>query len=281
MINYKGTLLPEDSPIFDARNRGFTLGDAVYEEIKAVNGQLYFWEDHYLRLMASMRILRMEIPMNFTLEYLEEQIQDLLKANELLDKPAFVKIYVYRESGSQLLPEGNEVAFTITTETGKQPFYTLSEAPYELELFKDFYINADMLSNLNTNNHILSVVGSIFARENGYQDCFLLNAKKNVVSALNGNIFLVQGKQVKTPPLGDGCKDGIVRKKLLGILKNSEHYEVREESISPFELQKADALFITNIRAGILPVTKYRKAEYSADLARELIGKLNAAARLG
>ncbi|MBT8221538.1 MAG: aminotransferase class IV [Eudoraea sp.] len=274
-------MLPEDSPIFDARNRGFTLGDAVYEEIKAVNGQLYFWEDHYLRLMASMRILRMEIPMNFTLEYLEEQIQDLLEANELLDKPAFVKIYVYRESGSQLLPEGNEVAFTITTETGKQPFYTLSEAPYELELFKDFYTNADMLSNLNTNNHILSVVGSIFARENGYQDCFLLNAKKNVVSALNGNIFLVQGKQVKTPPLGDGCKDGIVRKKLLGILKNSEHYEVREESISPFELQKADALFITNIRAGILPVTKYRKAEYSADLARELIGKLNAAARLG
>ncbi|MBT8178526.1 MAG: aminotransferase class IV [Eudoraea sp.] len=281
MINYKGTLLPEDSPIFDARNRGFTLGDAVYEEIKAVNGQLYFWEDHYLRLMASMRILRMEIPMNFTLEYLEEQIQDLLKANELQDKPAFVKIYVYRESGSQLLPEGNEVAFTITTETGKQPFYTLPEAAYELELFKDFYINADMLSNLNTNNHILSVVGSIFARENGYQDCFLLNAKKNVVSALNGNIFLVQGKQGKTPPLGDGCKDGIVRKKLLGILKNSEHYQVREESISPFELQKADGLFITNIRVGILPVTKYRKAEYSGDLARELIGKLNAAARLG
>jgi len=223
----------------------------------------------------------MEIPMNFTLEYLEEQIQDLLKANELQDKPAFVKIYVYRESGSQLLPEDDEVAFTITTETGKQPFYTLPEAPYELELFKDFYINADMLSNLNTNNQILSVVGSIFARENGYQDCFLLNAKKNVVSALNGNIFLVQGKQVKTPPLSDGCKDGIVRKKLLGILQNSERYEVQEESISPFELQKADGLFITNIRVGILPVTKYRKAEYSADLPRELIGKLNAAARLG
>ena len=281
MINYKGTLLSEDSAILDVANRGFTLGDAVYEELKVVNGHLYFWEDHYLRLMASMRILRMEIPMTFTLEYLEEQIHELLKANKLMDKPAFVRIQVYRESGNQLLPEDNEAAYVITTELGTQPFYTLSEEQYELELFKDFYSNADMLSNLNTNNRILSVVGSIYARENGYQDCLLLNAKKNVVASLNGNVFLLQGNQIKTPPLGDGCKDGIIRKKLLSLLQGLEHYEVLEESISPFELQQADALLITNIRVGIQPVTKYRKAVYGDKLARELIGKLNAAARLG
>ena len=90
-----------------------------------------------------------------------------------------------------------------------------------------------------------------------------------------------KGDQIKTPPLGDGCKDGIVRKKILAILQASDRYEVQEESISPFELQQADSLFITNIRLGIQPVTKYRKAIYKSDLARELIGKLNAAARLG
>ncbi len=281
MINFNGTLIPDEHPVLNASNRGFTLGDAVYEEIKVVNRQIYFWEDHYLRLMASMRILRMEIPMTFTLEYLEEQIQDLLKANNLQDKPAFVRIHVYRDKGYHLLPEDNDVAFLITTEPGNQPFYTLSEAPYEIELFKDFYSNMDMLSNLSSNNRILPVVGSIYAEENGYQDCLLINTKKNIVEALNGNIFLSKGDQIKTPPLGDGCKDGIVRKKILAILQASDRYEVQEESISPFELQQADSLFITNIRLGIQPVTKYRKAIYKSDLARELIGKLNAAARLG
>ena len=44
-------------------------------------GKIYFWEDHYFRLMASMRILRMEIPMNFTQEYLEKQILATIEAN--------------------------------------------------------------------------------------------------------------------------------------------------------------------------------------------------------
>jgi branched-chain amino acid aminotransferase len=35
--------------------------------------------------------------------------------------------------------------------------------------------------------------------------------------------------------------------------------EVVEEAISPFDLQKADELFITNVIKGIQPITKYRK----------------------
>ncbi len=44
-----------------------------------MNGKILFWEDHYFRLMASMRIMRMEIPMNFTMEFLEAQILETLE----------------------------------------------------------------------------------------------------------------------------------------------------------------------------------------------------------
>jgi branched-chain amino acid aminotransferase len=72
MINYNGELLSSDSNISNT-NRAFLFGDGVFETLKIVNNKILFLEDHYFRLMASMRIVRMQIPNNFTLEYIEEQ----------------------------------------------------------------------------------------------------------------------------------------------------------------------------------------------------------------
>ena len=70
MINFNGTLL-EENTVLSTENRGYAYGDALFETIKTSGGKILFWEDHYFRLMASMRIMRMEIPMNFTMEFLE------------------------------------------------------------------------------------------------------------------------------------------------------------------------------------------------------------------
>ena len=58
-------------------------------------------------------------------------------------------------------------------------------------------------------------------------------------------------------------------------------YILEEASVSPFELQKADEMFITNTIVGIQPISKYRKKEYSSSVAKELLQKLNVKARLG
>ncbi|MGS0528440.1 aminotransferase class IV [Zobellia nedashkovskayae] len=280
MVNYNGNLLEENTQFLDHQNRGLRYGDALFETMRMVNGKLFFWEDHYLRLMASMRVLRMEIPMDFTMEFLESKISETVEANNLSNSQARIRFTVFREKGGLYLPTTNEISYCIEALPLEAPFYVLAEDAYEVELFKDFYVNADMLSTLKTNNKVINVVGSIFAKENDYQNCLLLNSSKQVIEALNGNIFLVKNGVIKTPPLKDGCLNGIIRKKLIDILGKIEGYEFEEASISPFELQKADELFITNSIAGIQPVTKYRKKEFGNTVAKELIGKLNATARL-
>jgi len=260
MVNYNGNLLEENTQFLDHQNRGLRYGDALFETMRMVNGKLFFWEYHYLRLMASMRVLRI--------------------ANNLSNSQARIRFTVFREKGGLYLPTTNEISYCIEALPLEAPFYVLAEDAYEVELFKDFYVNADMLSTLKTNNKVINVVGSIFAKENDYQNCLLLNSSKQVIEALNGNIFLVKNGVIKTPPLKDGCLNGIIRKKLIDILGKIEGYEFEEASISPFELQKADELFITNSIAGIQPVTKYRKKEFGNTVAKELIGKLNATARL-
>jgi branched-chain amino acid aminotransferase len=67
---------------------------------------------------------------------------------------------------------------------------------------------------------------------------------------------------------------------LLAICKQLPYDSVEEVSISPFELQKADEIFITNVIMGIQPISKYRKKEFKTAVARELLAKLNVKARL-
>lgn len=280
MVNYNGALLDKNSNFFNHTNRAFRYGDALFEDIRAINGQLIFWEEHYFRLMASMRILRMEIPMDFTMEYLEDKVVQTLKANGLLSKPALVTMGVFRNSVADLSPSNSTVSYVISASELNNPFYMLHDAAYEVELFRDYFVNQDMLSTLETNYKTLEVVASIFARENNYSDCILLNTAKHVVGTVFGTLFLVKENTIKTAPISDGAKNSVIRKKLLEIVDALESYELGETSISPFELQKADELFLLNTQQGIQPITKYRKKVYENTVAKDLLGKLNANARL-
>jgi len=280
MINFNGKLIPKESTFLNHNNRGLRYGDALFETFRMVNGKIIFWEEHYLRLMASMRILRMEIPMTFTMEFLEEQLLETAKANSLLDQATRIRLTVFRNNGGVYLPTDLNVSYVMEMSALSAAFYTLSETSYEVALYKDFFVNPDMLSTLKTNNKIIHVLGSVYAKENGYQNCLLLNQQKEVVEALNGNLFLVKDRKIITPPLRSGCLNGIIRKQLLKMVENIATFTVEEAVISPFELQRADELFITNAVEGIVPITKYRKKKYETKVSKEILGKLNAAARL-
>jgi branched-chain amino acid aminotransferase len=158
--------------------------------------------------------------------------------------------------------------------------YAFANEPYEVELFKDFYVTKQLLSTIKSTNRLINTVGSIFVEENGYQNCLLLNEEKNVVEALNGNLFMFIGNRLTTPPLSEGCLNGVMRKQILTIAKKIAEIEVIEEPISPFDLQKADELFITNVISGIQPITQYRKKEFESVLAKVLLEKLNEAVNL-
>lgn len=281
MINFNGVIVQDQQAQLSVNNRGYAYGDSVFETIRVVAGKVIFWEDHYFRLMASMRIMRMEIPSSFSPEFLESEIKDLVLANNLQDSPARIKISVFRNEGGYYTPTTREIGYVITASQLDASFYLLDEERYEVELFKDHYINSGLISTIKTNNRAVNVLGSIFASENDYQNCLLLNENKSVVEALNGNLFLVKDNKIKTPPLLDGALNGITRKQLIDIIKLMPEYALEEASISPFELQKADELFVTNVIVGIRPISKYRKKEFGHAIAKELLSKLNVKARLG
>ncbi|MFV8370204.1 aminotransferase class IV [Flavobacterium sp. LB2R40] len=273
MINFNGTIVSEDGNIL-SQNRAFLFGDGVFETVKIINDKILFLEDHYFRLMSSMRVVRMEIPMNFTMEYLEEQILSLV-TKKAISNSSRARITVYRNDGGYYLPQKNTVSFLIHAVALENTFYSIEKKEYEVDLYKDFYITKQLLSSIKTTNKIINITGSIFASENSLDNCLLLNDSKNVVEALQGNIFLVLGNKLITPPVSEGCLNGVMRKQILNLAKNIENLEVAEEVISPFELQKADELFVTNVIKGIQPITQYRKKTFATNISLQLLEKLN------
>ncbi len=273
MVNFNGTLQDSDLQI-RVSNRSFLYGDGVFETLKIVNHTILFFEDHYFRLMASMRIIRMEIPMSFTMEYLETQILNLVKA-ENLQESARVRLTVFRNEGGFYTPSDNSVSFVITASELKNKAYQLSESPFEVDLYKDFSVSKQLISTLKTNSKIIHITAGIFAKENQLDSCLLINEDKNVVEAVNGNLFMLMGDKLITPPLNEGCLNGIMRKQVMALAKNTENLVVSEEPVSPFDLQKADELFVTNVITGIQPITKYRKKEFGVSLSKKLLEQLN------
>lgn len=273
MINLNGDSIVQENVL--TQNRAFLYGDAVFETVKIVKGKILFLEDHYFRLMASMRILRMEIPMDFTMEFFEDQVLSTV-SNNGFEQSARARITVYRNDGGYYLPTTNTISYLIHTSPLENQFFVLENKECEVDLYKDFYISKQLISSLKTTNKVIHVTASIYADENGYNNCIMLNDSKNVVEVLQGNLFMLQGNKLITPPVTEGCINGIMRKQVLALAKKIEGLEVVEDVISPFDLQKADELFYTNVIKGIQSITKYRKKEYTNEIAKELVEQLNA-----
>ena len=272
MINYNGNLNNKSS--IDLINRAFLFGDSVFETIKIVNNKICFWEDHYLRLMSSLRIIRIEIPILYTPEYFEDQI---LKTISRVNKnfSGRVRLSIFRSGEGLYTPKSMEPIFIIHCFQQDKLFFEIESSSYKVDLFKDYYVNDNLLSNLKTNNKIINVLAGIYSKENEIDNCIILNSKKNVVEFLNGNLFLIKDNTIKTPPLSSGCLRGVMRKKIIDYIKFFDKLSLKEIDISPFELLSADEIWVTNSIKGIIPVTDYRKKSLSNTIAAEFVNFLN------
>ncbi len=273
MINLNGALQSATSPLFSVHNRGFLYGDAVFETLRYSQNHIHFWEDHYFRLMAAMRVFRMPIPMRFTPEFLEQECLRVIEAQSITSPSWRIRLSVFRNDGGVYLPASRDVSYVIEAKPIEEEKYA-SKQSYNVELFKDYYVQKSMLSNLKSNNKALQVIGSIFMQEQGFDNGILVNDDKEIVEFLNGNLFVVDGGMLRTPPLTAGCLDGVMRKQIIRLAKK-ENISCVEEKISPFDLQQVQEVFMTNAITGIQPVSSYRRTDYQDIVALQLQRALN------
>ena len=271
MINFNGKITDLSDQLIN--NRAFLYGDAVFETLIIFNDKILFWEDHYFRLMSSMRIIRLDIPDKYTPEFFKENI---IKIHNNISQTgnSRIRINIYRSSGGKYKPEKNIPSFIISCESINYNTYKLNKGHYEVDLYKDYYLDNQLISSIKSNNKIINVVASIYASENGFDNCILLNKDKLVSEFINSNLFIIKDEKIYTPTLKSGCLNGVLRKNLFKILSGSS-FELCEQDLSTFDITQSDEIFGTNIAQGIFSVTKFRKKDYDCSKTKKIITMLN------
>lgn len=242
----------------------FIQQNVLTETIAIAQNKILFWEEHYLRLMASMRILRMEIPLSFTLEHLSEKILELTTS---LSKQAFngkIRLNVVKMAQPTFEQAVPSTAYSITAVPALEGEETLlfKRTTQPIDLYKDHYLSTGLYTTLESAAQQWRDMAWTYVHENDYCDGVLLNTEKHLVESLRGALFLVKGNEISTPALDQGCRKSVYRKQLLTVLAKSEEFEITEESISPFSIQKADELFVLANAQGIYSISQYRKKNF-------------------
>jgi branched-chain amino acid aminotransferase len=266
MINLNGKII-NDSII---KNRALLYADALFDTLIVNDNQIVFLEAHYFRLLAGMRQLRMEIPSYFTQNYWKQEILHLLETTKLSN--ARVRTTVFRDSDGLYTPNVNTSNYLIQIDKLKYQ----TKDTFKLGIYKDNLLSTNSIDNIKTTNKVINVLAAIYAKEQEFDTCLLLNHKRHIAETTYANLFVVFGNQIKTPSLTEGCVKGIIRQKLIEIIQKETNFELTETEISPYELQQADEVFITNSVIGIQPVTHYKKRVFKKETSMILQEKLKA-----
>ena len=272
-INHNGNFILSDAPMVTANNRSFRYGDALFETIRLTNYNPQFLKEHLLRLTAGMQVLKMEMNSNLNTTFLEHAILELAQKNNITSDGR-VRLTVYRNEGGLYAPSDNKVSFVVEVYPIEEKGYILNQKGYSVDLFTEFKKAQNALSSIKSANSAIYVMAGIHKTNHQLDECLLLNDKHHIIEGISSNIFAVKNGVLYTPPVGDGCVNGVMRKKIIEIAQANK-IAVYEISVMQNVLLGADELFLTNTINGIRWVVAYKQKRYFNDTSQRLTQKLN------
>ena len=104
-------------------------------------------------------------------------------------------------------------------------------------------------------NYLNNILAKMEAVRQGAAEALMLNDLGNVAECTGDNIFIVKDGIVFTPPVTDGCLDGITRRVVLEICRELQ-IPAQEKTMNRFTITCADECFLTGTAAECVPVTK-------------------------
>ena len=256
-----GRLLAADEPHLSAFDRGFQLGDGVFETLRARAGRPTELPEHVARLGRSAAGLAIPLPDDVE-GRLTGAIASLLAA-EGLDGPdgdASVRVTVSRGTffGRGLLPPDEHPAPTIVVQAWPVSPVPAGHLENGLHLVPST-VRRDPespLSALKTTSRADYVFARVEAREAGADDAIFLTTDGFLSEGTSANLFLVRGDELATPSLACAILPGTTRD---WILRWADGVGLRtnEAWLTTRELTEADEAFLSSSVAGILPVTRF------------------------
>jgi branched-subunit amino acid aminotransferase/4-amino-4-deoxychorismate lyase len=238
-----------------------------------VNSAPVFLPEHVNRLIEGLKTMKMQTPINLNAGIMERIIKELAVKNGI-GEDGRARFTVYRNNGGFYTPTDNQVSFLLEVYPTQEKGYHLNQKGLIVDLFVDFKKSLNPLASIKSANSAIYVMAGVYKTQHQLDDCVLVNDKGHIIESISSNIFAVKNGVLYTPPVSDGCVNGVMRKKIIEIAAVNK-IAVYENSITQSVLLGADELFLTNTIKGIQWVVAYKQKRYFNNTSKKLVEKLN------
>ena len=253
IVFLNGNFLPEADAVVPLNDRGFLLGDGLFETIRVAQGRPFRLAQHLERLARGADYLKIKLP--FTAKEIQKFAGELIGKNNLPD--AVLRVTLTRGPGAR----------GYSTKGADQPTLALTLQPLPPEngdepllwslVTSSFRIPAsDALSSFKSTSKILNVLARAEAEEKGADEALLVNTNGEVAETAGGNIFWIYRDKICTVPTGRGVLPGITRAVVLEICQ-ALGLETNKRVIKPEMLRNAEGIFVTQSALGLIPVAAF------------------------
>lgn len=246
-------------PVAEARisvfDHGLLYGDGVFEGIRSYSGRVFRLDKHLKRLEDSAHAIRLEIPM--TRAEMVTAIYDTLKANDITDS-GYIRLVVTRGVGYLgVSPKRthNPSVFIITDQLALYPkeLYEQGMAMISSSVVRN-HPNA-VSPRIKSLNYLNNILAKIEALDAGVHEAVMYNHLGYVAECTGDNLFLIKGREVRTPTLAAGILEGVTREAVMELVRK-RGLGMAEMDLTRYDLYAADECFLTGTGAEVIPVTK-------------------------
>ena len=277
-IWFNGELIPWSDARVHLLTHALHYGSAVFEGMRAYDGEVFKLTEHNQRLHTSAEILDFEVP--YSVAELDKAARDVVRANKLSD--AYVRPLAWRGS-EQMGVSAQKAKINVAIAAWDWGSY-FDPAARERGLKLTFakYRRPDPrtapVHSKAAGLYMICTIEKHRAEREGFADAVMLDWRGQVAECTGANIFFVKDGVIYTPT-PDCFLDGITRRTVIGLAKQ-RGLQVIEKTIMPEELTDFTECFITGTAAEVMPVGSIGEYSFTVgDITRTLMNDYAALVR--
>jgi branched-chain amino acid aminotransferase len=269
-IWFNGELIPWSDARVHLLTHALHYGSAVFEGMRAYDGEIFKLTEHNQRLLKSAEILDFQVP--YSVAELDKAAREVVRANKLSD--AYVRPLAWRGS-EQMGVSAQKTRINVAIAAWDWGAY-FDPAARETGLKLTFakYRRPDPrtapVHSKAAGLYMICTIEKHRAEREGFADAVMLDWRGQVAECTGANIFFVKDGVIYTPT-PDCFLDGITRRTVIGLAKQ-RGLKVVEKGIMPEELEGFTECFITGTAAEVMPVASIGEYNFQVgDITRTLM----------
>lgn len=248
-VLYNDQIVTRDEVVISQEDRGYQLGDGVYEVVKVYDGKFFTAKEHIDRLYASADKINLVIP--YTKDVLHKLLHDLVEKNELGTGHVYFQVTRGVAPRNHIYPEpAVEAVLTANVTENPRPMANFENGVRVIVQEDIRWLRCDIKS--------ISLLGAAMLKQKAHQaGCYeaILHRDGVVTECSSSNVLAIKDGVLYTHPATNLILNGITRQVILACA-DEIGLPVKEEAFRVEDIATMDELIVSSTTSEVTPIVE-------------------------